>query len=243
VETFSRKSIFGQNGPKNKKYFYFSQQTICREVLVYEAGSTGYVSRLCGADPVKIFFAQSNNPQVTNAPAAILPKSAPTWARLRTLVGTSEAIRLLLVTLLFGTYFWLFSDDFFATSAFAVALGGPLTKVEGALRFNQWLGGLIDGAGCFLLSKKGYASLEIVVELRDKRCLYEIKQAFGGAVQLRAGDNHLRYRLHNRPGLLKLIAAINGQIRNPVRLAQLNKICDKYGIPLIFPAPLTYRDG
>jgi ubiquinol-cytochrome c reductase cytochrome b subunit len=85
--------------------------------------------------------------------------------------------------------------------------------------------------------------LEIVVELRDKRCLYEIKQVFGGAVQLRAGNNHLRYRLHNRKGLLALIAAVNGQIRNPVRLSQLNKICVEYDVPLRFPEPLQYRNG
>jgi len=241
VETFSRKSIFGQNGPKN--IFYFLQQTICRKVLVCKVGDTGYVSHFWSADPVKIFLTESNNPQVTNAPALVVPKSAPTWARLSTLVGTSEAIRLLLVTLLFGTHFLLFWDVSFLLSVFALGLGVPLTRVEDAARFNQWLGGLIDGNGCFLLSKKGYASLEIVVELRDKRCLYEIKQAFGGAVQLRAGDNRLRYRLHNRPGLLKLIAAVNGQIRSPVRLAQLHKVCDKYAIPLIFPAPLKYRDG
>ena|SRR4051794_13838423 len=36
--------------------------------------------------------------------------------------------------------------------------------------FNQWLAGLIDGDGCFQLSKKGYASLEIVMEIRDKPC-------------------------------------------------------------------------
>jgi hypothetical protein len=30
------------------------------------------------------------------------------------------------------------------------------------------------------LSKKGYASLEIVTQLRDKKCLYLIKQKFGG---------------------------------------------------------------
>src|ERR1700734_1465808 len=50
--------------------------------------------------------------------------------------------------------------------------------------FNQWLAGLIDGDGCFLLSKKGYASLEIVAHIRDKNCLYQIKQKFGGAVKL-----------------------------------------------------------
>jgi len=100
VETFSRKSIFGQNGPKN--IFYFLQQTICRKVLAYEARSTGRVSHFLNAGPVKIFYAQSNNPQVTNALVDTLPKLVRVRTRLRTLVGTSEAIRLLLVTFFFG---------------------------------------------------------------------------------------------------------------------------------------------
>ena len=41
--------------------------------------------------------------------------------------------------------------------------------------FNQWLAGLIDGNSKFSVSKKGYASLEIVKETRDKHCLYQIK--------------------------------------------------------------------
>jgi len=53
--------------------------------------------------------------------------------------------------------------------------------------FNQWLAGLIDGDGCFQLSKKGYASLEITVETRDKHCLYQIKHKFGGSIKLRPG--------------------------------------------------------
>ena len=109
--------------------------------------------------------------------------------------------------------------------------------------FNEWLAGLIDGDGCFQLSKKGYASLEIVMELRDKGCLYQIKDKFGGSVKLRAGDNHLRYRLHHKAGLLNLIKAVNGLIRNPVRLLQLGKICEKYDINLIYPQPLTYSSG
>lgn len=110
-------------------------------------------------------------------------------------------------------------------------------------KFNQWLAGLIDGDGCFLLSKKGYASLEIVMQLRDKRCLYQIKQNFGGAVKLHAGDNYLRYRLHHKAGLLNLIHGVNGLIRNPIRILQLGKICEKYGIMLQDPKPLTYYDG
>jgi hypothetical protein len=98
---------------------------------------------------------------------------------------------------------------------------------------------LIDGDGCFQLSKKGYSSLEIVMELRDKHCLYQIKDKFGGSVKLRAGNNHLRYRLHHKTGMLNLIHSINGLIRNPARILQLGKICDNYGIKLIDPKPFT----
>jgi len=110
-------------------------------------------------------------------------------------------------------------------------------------KFDEWLAGLIDGDGCFQLSKKGYASLEIVMELRDKHCLYQVKQKYGGSVKLRAGDNHLRYRLHHKAGLLSLINAINGLIRNPVRVIQLGKICLKYNIDLKDSEPLSYYSG
>lgn len=110
-------------------------------------------------------------------------------------------------------------------------------------RFNQWLAGLIVGDGCFQLSKKGYASLEIVAHIRDKNCLYQIKQKFGGAVKLRTNLNHLRFRMHHKQGMLAIIKAVNGEIRNPIRLLQLNKICEKYNIPVLKPATLTYENA
>jgi hypothetical protein len=105
------------------------------------------------------------------------------------------------------------------------------------------LAGVIDGDGCFLLSKKGYASLEITIQLRDVRCLNLIKQNFGGSIKVRANQNHIRYRLHNKQGLLKLISGINGLIRNPIRMLQLAKICEKYNISFLYPEPLTYNNG
>jgi hypothetical protein len=56
-------------------------------------------------------------------------------------------------------------------------------------KFREWLAGLIDGDGCFQLSKKGYASLEITMETRDKHCVYLIKQKFGGSVKLKSDVN------------------------------------------------------
>jgi len=109
--------------------------------------------------------------------------------------------------------------------------------------FNEWLAGVIDGDGCFQLSKKGYASLEITMNIRDKHCLYQIKQKFGGSIKIKAGIHFLRYRLHHKKGLLALIGSINGLIRNPTRLVQLKQICDQYDINLIYAAPLCFNNG
>jgi len=118
-----------------------------------------------------------------------------------------------------------------------------LPKKDSDERFYEWLAGFIDGDGCFLLSKKGYASLEITIQLRDKKCLYLIKQKFGGSVKLYSGDNYLRYRLHHKEGLLNLINKVNGLLQNPVRILQLGKICEKYNLVLKDPIPLTYFNG
>ncbi len=105
--------------------------------------------------------------------------------------------------------------------------------------FKEWLGGLIDGDGCFQLSKKGYASLEITKDLKDEHALAIIKQKYGGSIKQRSGVSAVRYRLHDKKGLLKLINDINGLLRNSDRMAQLHKICLYYDIPFKYPLPLT----
>lgn len=110
-------------------------------------------------------------------------------------------------------------------------------------KLNEWLAGIIDGDGCFLLSKKGYASLEISSQLRDRRILYLIKQKYGGSVSLFASNKYLRYRLHHKAGLLNLINGVNGLLHNPTRILQLGRICEKYGIELKDSQPLTYYSG
>ena len=109
--------------------------------------------------------------------------------------------------------------------------------------FHEWLAGLIDGDGSFLLSKKGYASLEITMDIRDEHALHTIKNMYGGSIKLRLGSNSIRYRLHHKLGLLALINNVNGHIRNPNRLIQLNKICEKYDLTLIYPENLTHNNG
>jgi hypothetical protein len=81
------------------------------------------------------------------------------------------------------------------------------------------------------------------MDIRDEHALHIIKNIYGGSIKLRSGANALRYRLHHKSGLLSLINNVNGHIRNPNRLVQLNKLCDKYGLILIFPNKLTKQNA
>lgn len=103
------------------------------------------------------------------------------------------------------------------------------------IKFNEWLAGLIDSNGYLGVNKLNLTSCEITIDLRDQRLLYLIKQKFGGSIKLRSGSNSIRYRLHNKKGMINLINAINGNIRNTKRLIQLHKVCSILNIPIILP--------
>jgi hypothetical protein len=81
------------------------------------------------------------------------------------------------------------------------------------------------------------------MDIRDQHCLYQIKQKFGGSVKLQSRTNAIRYRLHHKKGLLNLINSVNGEIRNPVRILQLERILSLYNITYKKPKPLTYDNG
>jgi len=142
------------------------------------------------------------------------------------LVGTSEAIRLL---------------NIYIKSINKISNNND--NSDNNLKIKQWLAGIIDKDGSFLLSKKGYASLEITIDIRDERALQVVKNIYGGSIKLRSNGNALRYRLHHKEGFLKLINDVNGHIRNPYRLIQLNNIYIKYGLNIMLPEKLTYDNG
>jgi hypothetical protein len=106
------------------------------------------------------------------------------------------------------------------------------------------LAGLIDGDGYFYSTESGrVVSFSITIDNRDKMTLNEIKERFGGNIYLLKNSNDSRYMLTNKKGLIILIHVINGLIRNPVRLEQMNKLCIRYEIELKQPVPLTFNSG
>jgi len=177
------------------------------------------------------------------------------------LVGISEAIRLIfilvkliiinltIVTFILSRYIYLMS---FSNTSYIIGIRNIHTKKESnsdnqikykELAFHQWLAGLMDGDGYFLLTKKGYSSCEITMDARDAKALYEIKHKYGGTIKPISNASAVRYKLRHKKGLISLISDINGLIRNPARLLQMNKLCVKYGIELKYPGPLTFNDG
>lgn len=235
------------------------QQTICRKVkefIQFILLSTPILWNIFSSVKILVMY---DNPQITKAQSENFRLEIIEFFKLSMWVGISEAICLLSTFLnkFNEIYFILFkyslknfiesSNDIIHDSDIIESQvnknGINLPKRDKDDRFYEWLAGFIDGDGCFLLSKKGYASLEIVTQLRDKKCLYLIKQRFGGSVKLYSGNNYLRYRLHHKEGLLDLIEKINSLLQNPVRILQLGKICDKYNLRLKDPKPLTYYNS
>ena len=112
---------------------------------------------------------------------------------------------------------------------------------ESEQKFNEWLSGLIDGDGTFFVSKKGYANFKIVMYKEDKFALYTLKHKFGGSIkEISSG---LKYKLAHKQGLIKLVNSVNGLIRNPTRMLELDKVCKLYNIEFEASKPLTYYNG
>jgi len=108
--------------------------------------------------------------------------------------------------------------------------------------FCEWLAGVIDGDGYLYVNPNGYVGLEITMDLHDKPCLTTIKTKFGGTIKLRSGSKSYRYRTQSRAVIMNIIHAINGHIRNSVRLPQLQAVCTQLNIPFKRPIKLT-RDS
>ena len=212
--------FFGQNWPlKNVNIFnyFFMQRTVSENFINNLLDTLSISCILLCTTKVKILL-NMENLQVTKA--------------FNSLVGTSEAIRL------------LFINNNLNLQIPSIKPFNNLIHTKGKNHnWNEWLAGLIDGDGCFLLSKKGYASLEITMDIRDEHALQIIKNTYGGSIKLRSGCKALRYRLHHKAGLLNLVYDVNGHIRNSNRLIQLNKICYKYNIDLIYPSKLYYNSS
>ena len=105
------------------------------------------------------------------------------------------------------------------------------------------LAGLIDGDGSLQVSKARYSSCEITVALADESMLLYIQSKAGGTIKKRSGVQAVRWRLHNRQGMLALVNRINGYIRHSSRLEQLKRVCILLDIKILNPDLLHNQHG
>ncbi|KAM9983029.1 hypothetical protein ACTFIZ_007839, partial [Dictyostelium cf. discoideum] len=64
---------------------------------------------------------------------------------------------------------------------------------KGKGNWNEWLAGLIDGAGRFPLSAEGYANLTIILPIKDIGCLIAIKNKLGGTINIHYSTATVQY--------------------------------------------------
>ena len=120
---------------------------------------------------------------------------------------------------------------------------GLTSRENSEQKIQEWIGGIIDGDGHIHISKKGYTTIEIVIEIRDIACLSKIKHRYGGSIKSISNGNAFRYRLHHKEGVLRFIYDINGKLYNPIRIKQFSNLCSLYTIEMKTSPTLFYKSA
>lgn len=81
------------------------------------------------------------------------------------------------------------------------------------------------------------------MDIRDSNCLKIIQNIFGGSLKMRSGSKSVRYRLHDKKGLLSLLYYVNGNIRLSKRILQFNNLLNLYKIDYIEAQTLNFNNG
>lgn len=224
ISAFSGKPVFGQDGPyfypfsiNNNVTYYMRERNI-----VYNSTSLKIVFLyfiyyfILSIIILVIIYYSFSNPQGTNAHYSKYYYDIFQYS-ISMLVGPSETVRM------------------FSTR---------LTSLEKSEnKIQEWIGGIIDGDGYIYISKKGYCTIEIVIEIRDIACLSKIKNRYGGSIKSVSNGNAFRYRLHHKQGLLSFIKDVNGRLYNPIRINQFQKLCNLYNITIMKPFSLKYSSA
>jgi hypothetical protein len=96
----------------------------------------------------------------------------------------------------------------------------------------NWLAGLIDADGGFYVSKANYCSCEITMHTKEIQTLHYVKALCGGSVQSRTSSNSVRWRLHNRAGMIQLCLNLNGRLQTTAKQIQFSKAWNALGLSI-----------
>jgi hypothetical protein len=71
--------------------------------------------------------------------------------------------------------------------------------------------------------------------------LRTIQNFLGGSIKLRSGAQAVRWRLHNKSGMINLVNRVNGNIKHSNRLLQLNNVSATLGLQVV-SASVIHKD-
>lgn len=233
ISAFSGKPVFGQlqDGPFNQQFDYIETYYMQKR----------NISIHCGTSCIDKFifnwiftlvknYREISNPQETKVHLVNLDNNKTETDTIDCrycgiLVGTSETVRM------------------FSNYPISEKKCKYKCKKNHDLEISQWIAGIIDGDGYIYISKKGYCTIEIVIEIRDIACLTKIKNRYGGSIKSISHGNAFRYRLHHKQGIISFIHDINGLLYNPIRIKQFQNLCNLYTITIKKPEKLHYNSA
>lgn len=93
-------------------------------------------------------------------------------------------------------------------------------------KWNDWFAGLLDGDGCFYISKTKEVSFEITTHITDAKLLTHVKDKLGGgSLKPRSNSQSIRYRVKAKNIIQNVLHRVNGKLRNQNRLRQYREAC------------------
>lgn len=113
-------------------------------------------------------------------------------------------------------------------------------KAKNENDWNEWFAGLLDGDGCFFISKAKEVSVEITTHIFDVKLLAHVKDKLGGgSIKMRSGSQSVRYRVKAKPIVYEILTRVNGKLHNEKRLAKYQEACQLFQIEPIASGPLS----
>lgn len=102
---------------------------------------------------------------------------------------------------------------------------------------GYYLAGLIDGDG-YISKEENQPTITITFHKKDTFLAYKIKSLLGYGI-VRKYSSYTIYTITNREGLIKLLYLIYNKLRLIHKVNRLNKLIERYNLPLIKSIPDT----
>ena len=131
-------------------------------------------------------------------------------------------------------FFLITSVRYFAGKPSKISNPNPnYSHLKTDINILNWLAGLIDGDGSFLVSKNGYTSCEITLHQNEVETAEFIRNIFGGSVQARKGVKAARWRLHRTDCMIDLAKCIVGRLQINDKQIQLDNVLTNLNLGIL----------